>query len=258
MHDRLTGAGETLAALARGWSDAGRFRYIREPMAERQSTLREYLEALLIAGIFLGFTNTFVVKTFYIPSGSMEETLLIGDHLFVNRFIYGPASSELERKLLPSREVRRGDVVIFRSPERPTVDMVKRCIGLPGDVIEIVDKQLYVNGEHVDDEDYVIHKDRRVIPAIASQRDNFGPYEVPADRYFCMGDNRDQSHDSRFWKGVPRHYVKGRASIVYWSYGGETSDGVWRGWAHKAGQLLRTAVGFFTRTRWDRSFHLVR
>ena len=88
-------------------------------MAQRQSTLREYFEALLIAGIFLGFTNTFVVKTFYIPSGSMEETLLIGDHLFVNRFIYGPTASDLERKLLPNRPVERGDVVIFRSPERP-------------------------------------------------------------------------------------------------------------------------------------------
>ena len=226
-------------------------------MPRRQSTLREYFEALLIAGIFLGFTNTFVVKTFYIPSGSMENTLLIGDHLFVNRFIYGAAPTGVERGLLPSRSVQRGDIVIFRSPERPTVDMVKRCIGLPGDTIEVVNKQLRVNGKPVEDSDYVIHKDPRVIPAAAGRRDNFGPVTVPEDRYFCMGDNRDQSHDSRFWNGVPRHYVKGRASLVYWSFGGETSDGVWRGWGHKAGQLARTVTGFVTKTRWRRTFHMV-
>ncbi len=227
-------------------------------MSHGHSTLREYFEALLIAGIFLGFTNTFVVKTFYIPSGSMEETLLVGDHLFVNRFIYGTTATELERKLLPSRPVERGDIVIFRSPERPMVDMVKRCVGLPGDTIEVVNKQLYINGRRVEDDGYAIHKDPRVIPPGAGRRDNFGPLEVPEDRYFCLGDNRDQSHDSRFWNGVPKHYVKGRASVVYWSFGGETSDGIWRGWAHKAGQLVRTAAGFVTKTRWKRTFHLVR
>ncbi len=227
-------------------------------MSKKRSTTREYLEALLIAGIFLGFTNTFVVKTFYIPSGSMEETLLIGDHLFVNRFIYGPAASGFERALLPLREVRRGDVVVFRSPERPRVDMVKRCVGLPGDTVEVVDKQLYINGERVEDSAFAIHRDDRVLPAAVSRRDNFGPYVVPDGRYFCLGDNRDQSHDSRFWLGVPEHYVKGRAVTVYWSFGGETSDGVWRGWAAKVGQLAKTAVGFFTETRWGRTFHLIR
>ncbi len=226
-------------------------------MQRRQSTLREYFEALLIAGIFLGFTNTFVVKTFYIPSGSMENTLLIGDHLFVNRFIYGAAPTSPEKSLLPLRPVERGDIVIFRSPERPMVDMVKRCIGLPGDRVEVVDKRLLVNGQPVEDSTYAIHKDPRVIPAAAGRRDNFGPIVVPEDRFFCMGDNRDESHDSRFWNGVPKHYVKGRASLVYWSFGGETSDGVWRGWAHKVGQLARTVAGFVTKTRWGRTFHMV-
>ena len=226
-------------------------------MQKRQSTLREYFEALLIAGIFLGFTNTFVVKTFYIPSGSMEETLLIGDHLFVNRFIYGPTSSSFERTLFPQRAVERGDIVIFRSPERPQVDMVKRCIVLPGDIIEIRDKQLFVNGGRVEDDGYAVHSSPQVIPRSASRRDNYGPITVPDDRYFCMGDNRDESHDSRFWNGVPRHYVKGRASLIYWSFGGETSDGIWRGWAHKVGQLVNTAAGFVTKTRWARTFHMV-
>ena len=101
-------------------------------MPEQRSVFREYFEALLIAAIFLAFSNTFVIKTFFIPSGSMEDTLLIGDHLFVNRYLFG-AGSSLERKLMPLRDVRRGDVVIFRSPEEPENDLVKRCIGLPGD-----------------------------------------------------------------------------------------------------------------------------
>ena len=111
-------------------------------MAKKSSTLREYYEALLIAGVFLVFSNTFVVKTFYIPTASMEETLLVGDHLFVNRFVYGPRPSRAEELLLPGRSVQRGDVVIFRSPENPTVDMVKRCVGLPGDRIEVKNKDL--------------------------------------------------------------------------------------------------------------------
>lgn len=230
----------------------------------KRSTLREYLEALIIAGVFLGFTNTFVVKTFFIPSASMEETLLIGDHLFVNRFVFGAAPSELERRLLPLRPVQRGDVVIFRSPERPRVDMVKRCIGIPGDEIKLVDKDLYINGEWVDDSAYTWHRDARVFPdragvvESARRRDNFGPYTVPDEHYFCLGDNRDQSYDSRFWGPVPARFVKGRAFMIYWSFGGETSDGVWRGWAYKVRQLSKTAVGFFQHSRWSRTFRIIR
>lgn len=232
-------------------------------MAKR-STFREYFEALIIAGIFLGFTNTFVVKTFFIPSASMEETLLIGDHLFVNRFIYGPTASDAELAFLPLRTVNRGDIVIFRSPERPRVDMVKRCIGVPGDEIEVVDKDLYVNGNWVDDSNYTWHRDDRIfpdrptVPDQARLRDNFGPYTVPENHFFCMGDNRDQSYDSRFWGPVPAHFVKGRAFMIYWSFGGETSDGVWRGWTHKLRQLANTAIGFVARSRWNRTFHIIR
>jgi signal peptidase I len=229
----------------------------------KRSARREYLEALIIAGIFLGFTNTFVVKTFFIPSASMEETLLIGDHLFVNRFIFGATASQAEESLLPLRGVQRGDIVIFRSPERPRVDMVKRCVGLPGDVIEVVDKDLRVNGEWVDDDSYSWHRDDRVfpdrssVPDQARLRDNFGPYTVPEDHYFCLGDNRDQSYDSRFWGPVPAHFVKGRAFMIYWSFAGETSDGVWRGWGHKIQHLGKTALGFFQQSRWSRTFHLI-
>jgi signal peptidase I len=233
-------------------------------MSEKRSVYREYFEALLIAAIFLGFTNTFVVKTFFIPSGSMEDTLLVGDHLFVNRYLYGPPGSDWERRLLPLRDVRRGDVVIFRSPESPTTDLVKRCIGLPGDELRIVNKHLLVNGQQVDDGAYTLHRDARTFPnrrylnRQARNRDNFGPFVVPEDHYFFLGDNRDQSHDSRFWGAVPRHFIKGRALIVYWSFGGETPDGQWRGWGEKLVQVSKTVLGFFPRTRWSRTLHLIR
>ena len=222
-------------------------------MSER-STLREYLEALLIAGLFLSFSNTFVFKTFFIPSGSMEETLLIGDHLLVNRFVFG-GGSELEQGLLPLRDVRRGDIVVFRSPEDPRIDMVKRCVGVPGDRIEVRNKQLFVNGVAVDDDGVTRHVDPF---HVGRPRDEFGPVVVPADSYFCMGDNRDNSNDSRFWGPLPRSLIKGRPWLVYWSYAGETSDGVWRGWGNKLSQLARTAIGFFPNTRWGRMFHIVR
>jgi signal peptidase I len=134
--------------------------------------------------------------------------------------------------------------------------MVKRCIGLPGDTVRVVDKDLYINGEWVEDADYTIHRDLR--PGTRRRRDNFGPYTVPEGHYFCLGDNRDQSYDSRFWGPVPAHYVKGRALLVYWSFGGETPDGTWPGVRTKMRQLARTAAGFLTRTRWNRTFHLIR
>jgi signal peptidase I len=227
-----------------------------------RSTAREYLEALLIAAVFLLFTNTFVIKTFFIPSGSMEDTLLVGDHLFVNRFIFGPAMGTVERALLPLRAPRRGDIVIFRSPERPNIDLVKRLIGLPGDTIQVVNKQLFVNGQKVQDDAYVEHKDPRTFlnrPYMSEQqrlRDNFGPVTVPAESYFCMGDNRDLSYDSRYWGTVPAHYIKGRAFLIYWSFGGGTSDGTWRGVGAKLRELANTAFGFLTKTRWTRAFHL--
>jgi signal peptidase I len=221
-------------------------------MAEKaeRSVFREYFEAILIAAIFLRFTNVFVVQTFYIPSGSMENTLLIGDHLFVNRFIYGPAATEMERKLLPLRAVQRGDIVIFRSKTDKGMDIVKRAIGVPGDTIQVDSGELYLNGKDVADESYAIHK--RPDPPFAP-RDWFGPVTVPERRYFFMGDNRDESLDSRFWGFLPAHLVKGRALFIYWSNGNQPPEGT-----NPIAGLLRTALGFFSNTRWDRSFRLIR
>jgi signal peptidase I len=227
-----------------------------------RSIFREYAEALIIAFIFLRFTQIFVLQTFYIPSGSMEKTLLVGDHLFVNRFVYGPMTTELERRLLPQRDVQRGDIVVFRSPENPSIDVVKRCVGVPGDTIDVRAKQLFINGKAVNDASYAIHGDPITYSELSfsdqgRRRDNFGPETVPPGHYFCMGDNRDHSYDSRFWGTLPRHLVKGRALFIYWSNGGETSDGEWRGAGDQLRQLGRTAAGFFTNTRWERTFRII-
>lgn len=233
-------------------------------MSTPKSKGREYLEAILIAVIFLKFANTFVLKTFYIPSGSMETTLLEGDHLFVNRFIYGPESWLGSTGLLPRRGIERGDIVIFRSVEDPRQDLVKRCIGLPGDKIEVVAKQLYINDQRVEDSAYALHRDPTVYPNHPMlrrdyrYRDNFGPTVVPAEHYFCMGDNRDNSNDSRFWGTVPAAQVKGRAVMIYWSYGGGTSDGQWTTWGDLLARLGRTTLGFLPKTRWNRTFQVIR
>jgi signal peptidase I len=239
-------------------------------MAQDRHILREYLEALIIAAIFLQFANTFVVQTYYIPSGSMEDTLLVGDHLFVNRFIYGPAPTALERKLLPLRPVRRGDIVVFRSKENLRIDVVKRCVGIPGDVMRVVDKRLFINDKGVNDSAYAIHRPQPGTPdhipadylGQLATRDYFGPFTVPPDSYFCMGDNRDNSWDSRFWGELPATYLLGRAFAIYWSRDGEASDGTWQSVGTKLTNLAETAVGFFEigpkKTRWSRTFKLVR
>jgi signal peptidase I len=225
---------------------------------------REYLEALLIAVVFATFARTFVFQAFKIPSGSMEENLLIGDHILVNKFIYGPRTSRLERALLPFRDVRRGDVVVFRWPVDPSRDFIKRAVGLPGDVVKFVDKRLYVNGRPVADESYTYHNDPVTYPRGPAQspghsRDNFGPVRVPPDSYFCLGDNRDNSHDSRFWGVVPASHLKGRAFVVYWSFDeGPAEAPEWPGWRGRLRQIGHVALNFFAHTRWERTFRIVR
>lgn len=218
----------------------------------RRSVFREYLEAFLIAVIFATFARTYVVQAFKIPTGSMEENLLIGDHILVNKFMYGAAATPIERLLLPQRAIRRGDIVVFKFPENPNRDFIKRCVGLPGDEIELSGDILRINGQVVDDSSYVYY--RRHL----SYHEHFGPVTVPPDHYFCMGDNRDNSRDSRSWGGVPASYVKGRAFMVYWSYDGGRESLDWPGYWGKIKQLAGVAMGFVTNTRWDRSFTIVR
>ena len=185
------------------------------------STLKEYAQAIVIALILALFIRTFVVQAFKIPSGSMIKTLLIGDHILVNKFIYGVKNPFTRVTWIPIDSPKRGDVVVFIFPMDRSKDFIKRVIGLPGDEIKIVNKKVYVNGRPFVDPPGVQHTDPNILPASVSPRDNFGPIKVPPGKIFVMGDNRDQSFDSRFWGFVPLKDVKGKAFIIYWSWDSE-------------------------------------
>jgi signal peptidase I len=224
---------------------------------------REYYEAILVAVIFTLFARTFVAQAFKIPTGSMEDNLLVGDHLFVNKFIYAPHWRTPLHAVMPYRDVRRGDVVVFKYPQDPERDFIKRAVAVGGDLIEVRAKGVTVNGRPEANQ-RVVHKDPQtypdspLLPPSTRSRDNFGPNRVPAGTVFCMGDNRDNSYDSRFWGAVPRTYFKGRAVFIYWSYQAAPNSHEWRGWWNRVRQLASVAVNFFSRTRWERSFSLVR
>jgi signal peptidase I len=232
----------------------------------RHSASREWYESLLVAGVFVLFVRTFVVQTYQVPTGSMEKTILVGDHLLVNKFAYGPRLPGLA-KLLPYRDVHRGDIIVFKKPGDDRDDnnvLVKRAVGVPGDLLQVRDKALYANGkaadgpyvQHIDPDTYAAGDPR--VPESSVLRDQFGPYRVPPVSYFGMGDNRDNSLDSRFWGPIPRENIFGRPFLLYWSYEAEPNSHVWRGPIDKIRQLASVAIHFFSRTRWDRMFRLVR
>ena len=225
----------------------------------RKSTIREYAESIVIAVILALFVRTWVVQAFKIPTGSMENNLLIGDHLLVNKFVFGPTASSIERALLPVRDVRRGDVVVFKYPDEPERDFIKRVIGLPGESLELRAKKVYIDGQPLD-EPYVHFLE----PASESQevtsfdvRERYGPVRVPEGQYFVMGDNRDNSQDSRYWGYLPRHYIKGRALMIYWSYESGREDYLDEGVGATAKRLFSVVTHFFTKTRWERLFHQI-
>ena len=220
----------------------------------KKSTAREYFESIVIAVILALFVRTWAVQAFKIPTGSMENNLLIGDHLLVNKFVFGPASGE--RVLLPMRDIRRQDIVVFKYPDEPERDFIKRVIGLPGETVELRNKKVYINGQPLD-EPYVHFLE----PASHSQeitsfdvRERYGPVRVPEGQYFVMGDNRDNSQDSRYWGFLPRSYIKGRALMIYWSFdtGSDRNAD-----ANALSRMLSVVTHFFTRTRWERIFRQI-
>lgn len=184
---------------------------------KKKGLIREYAESIIIAVLLALVIRTYLVQAFKIPSGSMEDTLAIGDHLLVNKFVYGTKVPFADKRVLTIRDPRRGDVIVFEYPEDPSKDFIKRVIGVPGDVIEGKEKKVYVNGVPYENL-HEMHKEKDVIPKEMNPRDTFGPVTVPADSYFVMGDNRDRSYDSRFWKFVRRDQIKGLAFIKYWSW----------------------------------------
>ncbi|MDD5285532.1 MAG: signal peptidase I [Desulfuromonadaceae bacterium] len=188
-----------------------------QPAFKKKSLIREYAESIAIAILLALIIRTFLVQAFKIPSGSMEDTLVIGDHLLVSKFIYGTKIPFVDKRVLALRDPRRGDVIVFEYPEDPSKDFIKRVIGTPGDVVEGREKKLFVNGILYQNP-HEVHKEKEIIPKEMNPRDTFGPITVPENSYFVMGDNRDRSYDSRFWKFVRRDQIKGLAFIKYWSW----------------------------------------
>jgi signal peptidase I len=207
----------------------------------RKSAFREYAEAIVVAMLLAFAIRVFVVQAFKIPSGSMIPTLLIGDHILVSKLSYGiqwpgdcklkmsfpPVTCYTSQPLIGFGAPQRGDIIVFRYPEDEDKDFIKRVVGLPGDTIQIRSKQVYVNGTLLDDRSYTQRVDPGTIEGTITPRDNFGPVTVPEGSYFVMGDNRDQSLDSRFWGFVNEKKVRGRAFRIYWSWSGQ---GDWLHW----------------------------
>jgi len=184
---------------------------------KKKSTFREYIEAAAIAIILALFIRTFVVQAFKIPSGSMEPTLLVGDHILVNKFIYGIKIPFIRNTLVPVSRPKRDDVIVFIYPVDKSKDFIKRVIGLPGDKIKIIGREIYINGKRFNDR-HGLYSDKHKNQAGLLTKSHFGPVTVPDNHLFVMGDNRDHSYDSRFWGFVPLKSVKGEAFIIYWSW----------------------------------------
>ena len=198
-----------------------------------RSRFRENAEAILVAIVIALFIRTFLVQAFKIPSGSMKPTLQIGDHILVSKFIYGVKIPYLNTVLLPIKNPQRGDIVVFKYPLDPKKDFIKRVIGLPGDVVELRDKAVYINRQRLN-HDVGVYSDSHIIAGNLRPRDNLGPITVPSGGLFVMGDNRDESFDSRFWGFVPLRDVSGKAFIIYWSW---DSDDFKVRWGRLAGLL---------------------
>jgi signal peptidase I len=236
VHGREVG-GDSSRAAGRGW--------------------RERADPFLAAVVFALFARTFLFQGFEVPSASMEKNVLTGDRLLVNKFVFAPGRKPLTA-LLPERPIRRGDVLVFRYPEDPRRDFIKRVIGLPGETVEIRDKRVYVDGRSLV-ETYAFHADDTVWPddpSIAEthrRRDQMAPLRVPDGAYFVLGDNRDDSGDSRYWGPVPAANVRGRALFVYWSFRPRPSDA-----PSGLAAVVRAPIEIARRTRWDRTFVAVR
>ena len=199
-------------------------------MSKNRSKIKEYAEAIIIAILIALFIRTFVIQAFKIPSGSMKPTLQIGDHILVNKFIYGIKIPYVRKTIIPVVEPKRGDIVVFIYPLDRTKDFIKRVVGVSGDVIEIKNKKVFLNGSPYNDT-YGVHTDKLVLPLSIQPRDNFGPVKVPEESIFVMGDNRDQSYDSRFWGFVKLRDVMGKAFIIYWSWNGNDHNVRWNRFA---------------------------
>lgn len=190
---------------------------------KQKSTFREYTEAILIALVLAFIIRSFIVQAFKIPSGSMIPTLLVGDHILVNKFIFGPQIPFTKIRLFSFQKPKRGEVVVFLEPTERKKDFIKRVIGLPGETIQVIDRKVLINGKPLKDEAYAYHESTHFVRGL----DNYGPLKIPENCYFMMGDNRENSSDSRVWGPVPFELMKGTAFMIYWSWNGPDRNVRW-------------------------------
>ncbi len=224
----------------------------------RPGRFAETAEAVLVAAALALFVKAFVFQIFHVPTSSMEDTVLAGDRIVVDKFAYAPHTAPWA-PLLPYRTLTRGDIVVFRDPRDPSRDLLKRAVATGGDAVEQRAKELRVNG-FARNEPFVVHRDAETYgkdapPALAG-RDSFGPVAVPAGAFFAMGDNRDDSLDSRFWGPAPVASLEGRAVCVLWSWA--PADRTFSGRGAFLRRMLDTAIHFLGRTRWNRTFQVTR
>jgi signal peptidase I len=210
-------SGKAASAVAGGTSKHA----VAQRAPRTRSKFREYVDAIVVAVLMALFFRQFVVQAFRIPSSSMESTLLVGDFLFVNKFLYGAQIPFANWRLPAIRQPERGDIIVFKSPTDGR-DFIKRCVAVAGDTVELRRKKLYINGE-LQTEDYIQNSDRNVHSRSQSPRDTMGPFVVPEGHLFMFGDNRDNSHDSRFWGALSTDLVRGKAMFIYFSI--DTSRG---------------------------------
>lgn len=223
-----------------------------------KSLFREYFELIAETAIFVFFVMTFVVQAFQIPTGSMVPTLLVGDFLLVNKLVYSNNSSSVEDKVMPHKELERYDIVVFKYPKELSKDFVKRVIALEGEKIQIKDRQVYINDKPIPEE-YKVHKDDN-----GSRNDyfrynndinsNFGPVVVPPGHCFVMGDNRDNSMDSRYWSFLPLSHIKGKPWIIYFSYKAEKGAYLKTSFRER----MKKIISFVPKARWKRFFHIIK
>ncbi len=241
------------------WQPPPRRRAHHEPTLGR--TLWEYAKSLGIAFILFFVIKTSIVEAYKIPSGSMEDTLLVGDFLLANKFLYGSQLPLLNVRLPEIRDPEPGDVVIFRFPKDPSVNYIKRCVAVGGQTVMIRNKVLTVDGEVVELPPTGKYVDGETGQGrVLTPRDNFGPYVVPEDCFFMMGDNRDNSYDSRFWYAVPKELIQGKAMMIHWSWGTDdrSPDWSWTDPISVANSFVYNAAHFVDRVRWDRLGSLIR
>ncbi len=228
----------------------------------RRSFIHDYFQAGVVAVIIALFVRTYLVQAFQIPSPSMTESILVGDHVLVNKFIFGPFMSLAGRDLLPVADVKRKDIIVFKFPQAPEKDYVKRVIGEPGDVVEIKDGKVFLKrpGDTVSSElvePYVQHTEPEGSPD-PDHLNNRDPVPVPDGHYYVLGDNRDDSRDSRDWGCVPQDYIRGKVLLVYWSVDPAPPPPENTAPVSLLKAIWQSASASFSRTRWDRTFHVIR